>query len=70
MSQLPFIVLDSIEFKAPRPVIEKILSTYAPNVQVVGSRITEDGYELVLEGEMAEVATLEYVATHLIQLIQ
>ena len=43
-------ILDSLVVSLPKETIEKDLNAIAPDMVIVGSRITEDGYELVLEG--------------------
>ncbi len=53
--------LESLVVNLPKDVIEWYLETLAPSVQVVGHRMTEDGYELVLEGNPGQIADLVYV---------
>lgn len=42
--------------------IEGLLSFIAPHVLVVGSRLQEDGYDLILEGPADEIA--DFVVSH------
>lgn len=49
------IVLDARVINREKSQIEDDLSVYAPTTLVVGSRMTEDGYELVLEGPEDEI---------------
>jgi hypothetical protein len=41
-------------------LIERDMSNIAPSVRVVGSRTTEDGYDLLLEGDVNNIADLIY----------
>jgi len=50
--------LESFEVYLPKHEIEADLDAFGPNVSVVGSRMTEDGYELVLEGDAEEINAL------------
>lgn len=52
--------LESVVTPMPKSVINWYLSTIAPDVVVVGSRITEDGWELVLEGKPVQMTELIY----------
>ena len=54
-------VLESIITPFPKSMIEWVLDTLGPQVQVVASRLTEDGIELVLEGEVKQVSEVIYV---------
>lgn len=49
---------ESVVVSKPKEQIESDLSRFGPNVKVVGSRMTEDGYELLLDGPSGEVADL------------
>jgi hypothetical protein len=47
-----------VSVSLPKHVIEYILSLYDDSqVKVVGSRLTEDGYDLILEGESDEMVS-------------
>jgi len=52
--------VDSVVIFKKRSLIEKDLSLVAPKVSVVGSRILEDGWELVLEGPANQVEDIIY----------
>lgn len=51
-----------------KPMIESTLFLFGPDVKVVGSRMTEDGFDLVLEGPEAQV--LDVVHRLSIQLVR
>lgn len=53
--------LESVVVFLPKPTIEAILTRWGRHVHVIGSRITEDGYELVLEGDAAEMSEVLYL---------
>lgn len=56
------ITIESVEiFDRTREQIEDDLKHLGPSVLVVGSRITEDGYELVLEGSTFQIQDLIYL---------
>lgn len=50
--------LDSVETTYGKDVIEFYLLLFGPEVEVVGSKITEEGYTLILEGPEIQVNTL------------
>lgn len=51
-------ITDAVDVERSKQQIESDLSLLAPSVQVVASRMTEDGYTLVLEGEPNELASI------------
>lgn len=53
--------IESVSVNRAKEEIEEDLSIYAPLVKVVGSRMLEDGYELVLEGPGNQV---DEIITH------
>lgn len=53
--------LESIIVTLPKHLIEFVLAKYGADVHVVGSRLTEDGIELVLEGDAVQVSEVLYV---------
>lgn len=53
--------LDSVIAQFDKSIIDWILSTIGRNVQVIASRMTEDGYELILEGEETQVKEVVFV---------
>ena len=55
-------------FRIPKQEIDFYLSAY-PMLLVVGSRITEDGYELLLEGSEEDLGALCYELEDKIELI-
>jgi hypothetical protein len=57
----PEVVLESVVTQWGRMTINWVLTTLGPKVDVVGCRETEDGFELVLEGDPAQVAEIIYV---------
>ncbi len=61
MQQLPLITTDLILAPNNRIRINLVLTTITPNVNVIASRITEDGYELVVEGSIFEIADCIYL---------
>lgn len=59
--QVPVNTIESVVTPFSKGIIEWCLETLAPEVVVVGRRITEDGWELVLEGNTRQVSELVYV---------
>jgi hypothetical protein len=59
-SEVTEVACNSILVMKAKCEIEKDLEAIAPNLSVVGSRITEDGYELVLEGPKNELEDILY----------
>jgi hypothetical protein len=55
---LTHMAIESVIVNRPKEQIEQDLPRFGPTVQVVGWRMTEDGYELLLEGPSGEVADL------------
>lgn len=53
--------LDSFVTPFPKDVIEWWLDCFRDVVTVVGSRLTEDGWELVLEGDWRAIGELMQV---------
>ena len=53
--------LESVIVALPKHLIEFDLEQFGQDVVVVASRMTEDGYELVLEGDAGQVADLIYL---------
>jgi len=56
--QLPIVALDSALVERTLLQIESDLELLAPDVAVVGSRMEETGYTLVLEGPVEQVYTV------------
>jgi hypothetical protein len=52
------VITESVVIPLPKSRIEHYLSAYT--IQVVASRLTEDGWELVLEGDLFEVSEFLY----------
>lgn len=60
VSKMYPIVLDARIVNREKSQIEEDLSTYAPTTKVVGSRMTEEGWELVFEGPENEIDEVFY----------
>lgn len=50
-------MLESLVIQLPKNSIDYILSGY-PELEVVASRFTEDGWELIIEGDGSAIAEL------------
>lgn len=64
-SQLEITTVESVVVSKNKSEIETDLELFGQGVSVVGSRFTEDGYELVLEGSLVKVTELIYLWNHL-----
>jgi hypothetical protein len=55
---LPETDVEVVTLNMPKDMIEWELTCFAPNLRVVASLMTEDGYLLVLEGYVAELQNI------------
>ncbi len=63
-SQLAITTVESVVVAKSKTQIEADLTAFGQGVTVVGSRMTEDGYELVLEGSLVKITELIYLWNH------
>ena len=53
-----FLATESVIIDKPKEKIEQELTRFGPQVEVVGWRITDYGYEIIIEGPSNQVADL------------